>query len=64
MSVGACDRQVMTEALLKQREADGTIATHPYKKWQGPHWTLYSLAQLGHPPGDESLRPILEQVYG
>jgi len=54
----------MTEALLKHREPDGTIAAHPYKKWQGPHWTLYSLAQLGHPPGDESLRPILEQVYG
>jgi hypothetical protein len=54
----------MAAALLSHRQADGTIATHPYKKWQGPHWTLYSLAQLGHPSGDESLRPLFEQGCG
>jgi hypothetical protein len=53
----------MATALLRHREADGTIATHPYKKWQGPHWTLYSLALLGYPPGDESLRPLFGQEY-
>jgi len=57
-------RREMTSALLSHRQADGTIATHAYQKWQGPHWTLCSLAQLGHPPGDESLRPLLDQVYG
>jgi hypothetical protein len=62
-SAGAFDRQAMAAALLNHRQADGTIATHPYKKWQGPHWTLHSLAQLGYPPGDESLRPLLEQVH-
>jgi hypothetical protein len=31
-------------------------------RWQGPHWTLYSLAQPGNPQ-DESLRPLLEQVH-
>lgn len=64
LPAGALDRRAMAAALLSHRQADGTIATHPYKKWQGPHWTLFSLAQLGHPPGDESLRPLLEQVYG
>ena len=51
----------MAAALLSHRQADGTIATHPYKKWQGPHRRLYSLAQLGHPSGDESLRPLFKQ---
>ena len=54
----------MAAALLSHRQADGTIATHPYKKWQGPHLRLYSLAQLGHPSGDESLRPLFEQGCG
>jgi hypothetical protein len=50
------------QALLAHRAADGTITTNPYKKWQGPHWTLYSLAQIDYPPGDEGLRPLLDQV--
>jgi len=53
----------MAAALLSGRESDGTIATHAYRKWQGPHWTLCSLALIDYPPGDESLRPILEQVH-
>ena len=51
-------------ALLAHRTADGTIPTNPYKKWQGPHWALYSLAQLDYPPGDDSLRPLRDQVLG
>jgi hypothetical protein len=53
----------MARALLSGREPDGTIRTHPYKKWQGPHWTLCSLALIDYPPGDNSLLPILDQVY-
>jgi hypothetical protein len=49
-------------ALLSHRAADGTIRLHPYAKWQGPHWTLYSLALIGYPPGDPSLLPIRDQV--
>jgi len=30
----------MAAALLSHRQADGTIATHACKKWQGPHRTL------------------------
>jgi hypothetical protein len=49
--------------LLAARGADGTIRAHPYRKWQGPHWTLYSLAQIDYPPGDLSLLPMRDQVY-
>jgi hypothetical protein len=53
----------MARALLSGREPDGTIRTHPYKKWQGPHWTLVSLALINYPPGDRSLQPMMDQVY-
>jgi hypothetical protein len=52
----------MARALLAHRAPDGTIRTNPYKKWQGPHWTLVSLAQVDYPPGDEDLRPLFGQV--
>ena len=35
---------------------------NPYRKWQGPHWTLYSLAEIGFPAGDERLLPLRERV--
>jgi hypothetical protein len=34
-----------------------------YRKWIGAHWTLSLLADLGYPPGDESLRPLMEKTY-
>jgi hypothetical protein len=35
---------------------------HAYAKWQGAHWILVALADLGHPPGDPALRPLRDQV--
>lgn len=35
---------------------------NPYRKWQGPHWTLYSLAEIGYPAGDERLLPLRRRV--
>ena len=35
---------------------------HPYAKWQGPHWTLYSLAEIGYPTGDDALLPLRDRV--
>ena len=35
---------------------------HAYAKWQGAHWALATLADLGYPPGDEALHPWREQV--
>jgi hypothetical protein len=35
---------------------------NPYRKWQGPHWTLYSLAEIGYPAGDNRLLPLRKRV--
>jgi hypothetical protein len=35
-----------------------------YAKWQGAHWVLAALADLGYPPGDAALHPLREQVFG
>ena len=51
-------------ALLSERGPDGKIPQHPYTKWSGAHWVLAMLAELGYPPGDETLVPLREQVYG
>ena len=53
----------MARVLLAHRGGDGRIDQHAYRKWQGPHWTLYSLAQIGYPPGDSSLLPLRDQAY-
>jgi hypothetical protein len=34
-----------------------------YKKWDGAHWVLSILADLGYPPGDETLRPLMEDMF-
>jgi hypothetical protein len=34
-----------------------------YKKWDGAHWVLSILADLGYPAGDETLRPLMEDTY-
>jgi hypothetical protein len=52
------------QALLSERERDGTIGLRPYSKWRGAHWVLVSLADIGYPPGDEDLAPLREQVLG
>lgn len=51
------------QALLAGRDAEGRFPWGPYKKWLGAHWVLATLADLGYPPGDESLVPLREQVY-
>jgi len=37
-------------------------ATESYRKWQGRHWVLQALADLGYPGGDESLEPFVRSV--
>ena len=49
--------------LLSHRDSDGRIPGSPYAKWCGAHWTLAMLADIGYPPGDESLVPLRDQVY-
>jgi hypothetical protein len=50
------------QSLLSQRNAAGAIPGSAYAKWQGPHWVLSLLADLGYPPGDPGLIPLREQV--
>jgi hypothetical protein len=52
----------MARALLRCREQDEKTLHHVYRKWQGPHWTLVSLAMIGYPPGDEALRPLMSRI--
>ena len=33
-----------------------------YGKWQGAHWVLAALADLGYPSGDRDLLPLREQI--
>jgi len=56
-------QSVMAKKLLSYRRSDGTIDDNPYRKWQGPHWTFYSLAEIDYPYGDKSLLPLRDQVY-
>lgn len=51
------------QTLLSERNEAGYIPHHPYTKWVGAHWVLAHLADIGHPPGDETLLPLRESVY-
>jgi len=53
----------LVQNLLSNCIQDGILPNHPYKKWSGGHWVLSLLADLGYPPADEALRPLLEQAY-
>lgn len=57
-AIGECER---ARRLLAARGAD--LDTHVYRKRQGPHWTLYSLALIDYPPGDRSLLTMRDRVY-
>ncbi len=49
--------------LLSERTIDGRIPYHPYAKWDGAHWVLAMLAEIGYPEGDDTLLPLRTQVY-
>jgi hypothetical protein len=57
-------RSPRVQALLSRSEQLGRPGTarKVYYKWQGLHWVLASLADLGYPEGDESLHPIRDRV--
>ena len=51
-------------ALLAGRASDGRLlrGRGVYQKWQGAHWVMATLADLGYPPGDRELVPIRDQL--
>ena len=50
--------------LLSRRDGEGRVEPvhQVYRKWFGAHWVLASLADIGYPPADRTLRPVLDQV--
>ena len=57
-------RSERVRALLSRREQLGRpqTARQVYYKWQGHHWVLASLADLGYPEGDTSLAAVRDRV--
>jgi hypothetical protein len=57
-------RSTRVRALLKNRNAIGQLEPikHVYRKWQGAHWVVASLADIGYPEDDKNLVPIIDQV--
>ena len=61
---GEIRRSPRVQALLALRDSEGILQAgrDPYRKWQGAHWVLASLADLGYPPGDPSLFAMRDQL--
>ena len=53
----------LVHGLLKGRLPNGRTRHQPYFKWTGAHWILSLLADLGYPPGDKSIRPMMDQTF-
>src|SRR5207302_11415549 len=51
-------------ALLAGRDDRGRFVRgrNVYAKWQGAHWVIAALADLGYPTGAEALEPIADQL--
>lgn len=51
-------------ALLQHVDASGILqgSRSVYDKWQGAHWVLLTLADIGYPRGDRTLDPLADDV--
>jgi hypothetical protein len=50
------------KALLSERNDKGRIEFGVYSKWRGAHWVIGTLADIGYPPGDPELMPLIDQT--
>ena len=57
-------RSPRVQTLTARRDAKGRITSKVgvYDKWQGSHWILATLADLGYPTGDKTLFPTRDQI--
>jgi hypothetical protein len=55
--------EVQDASLIKTLIAKCDRRGSAYKKWDGAHWVLSLLADLGYSSGDESLRPLMEDTF-
>lgn len=61
---GEIRRSARAQAILGRRGMLGRPGTlrGVYYKWQGCHWALARLADLGYPPDDETLHPLRDRA--
>ena len=52
----------MIAGLLRGQKSDGSFGVHPYSKWQGAHWRLVSLVELGIPASSPRARAAANTV--
>jgi hypothetical protein len=52
----------LVASLLQRRAPGGEVRANVYAKWQGAHWVMATLADIGYPMADESLVPIRDQL--
>jgi hypothetical protein len=54
----------IVKKLLTRHDKSGRIISkgHVYDKWQGAHWVLASLADIGYPENDKALYPAKDDV--
>jgi hypothetical protein len=55
-------RSPKVRALLAGQRRDGGFGVHPYAKWNGAHWRLVSLVELGIPSTHRRARAATEDV--
>lgn len=61
----AIKESARVKGLLQRVDETGTIQgpRSVYDKWQGAHWVLMTLADIGYPRRDPALSPIANEVY-
>ncbi len=52
----------LVASLLEPRRRDGKFPDRVYAKWQGAHWVMAALADIGYPTADKTLLPIRDQL--
>lgn len=66
--IAALEREIRestrVRALLQRVDSSGILqgSRSVYDKWQGAHWVLMTLADIGYPRGDETLYPMANEV--
>jgi hypothetical protein len=60
----ALRQEIRTSERVRRLLAPFSAAIRPgaYSKWQGAHWVLAALADLGYPSGDVALHPLRDQI--
>lgn len=58
----ALQHEVKDSPRVRSLLAGLNTAKHAYAKWQGAHWVLATLADIGYPKADETLAPAAQQV--